>query len=69
MQQDYAYTLKATKDIPFDIWLASHASQFDLQGKHKPGATYNPTAFIDREGYDAAIKQWQGVYDEKIKEK
>ncbi len=69
MQQDYAYTLKAMKDIPFDIWLASHASQFDLQGKHKPGAAYNPAAFIDREGYDDAIKQWQDVYDEKIKEK
>ena len=69
MQQDYAYTLKAMKDIPFDIWLASHASQFDLQGKHKPGAAYNPAAFIDREGYDAAIKQWQDVYDEKMKEK
>ncbi len=68
MQQDYTYTLKAMKDIPFDIWLASHASQFDLQGKHKPGAAYNPAAFIDREGYDAAIKQWQDVYDEKMKE-
>ena len=35
--QDYAYTLQHMKNIHFDIWLASHASQFNLHAKHKPG--------------------------------
>lgn len=30
IQSDYAYTFKAMKNLDFDIWVASHASQFDL---------------------------------------
>ena len=66
--EDYAYTLRAMKNISFDIWLASHASQFHLHEKHKPGGAYNPAAFMDREGYDAALSDLQKQYDNKIKE-
>jgi metallo-beta-lactamase class B len=66
---DYAYTLKAMKNLSFDIWLASHASQFALHTKHKPNDAYNPAAFIDHAGYDAAIKNLEKDYDEKIQEK
>lgn len=62
---DYAYTLKAMKNISFDIWVASHASQFNLHRKHKPGNAYNPAAFIDQTGYDAEIKNLQKDFDEK----
>jgi len=65
---DYAYTLLNMKKISFDIWLASHASQFNLHNKHKSGAAYNPAAFVDRAGYDAALAELQKQYDEKIKE-
>lgn len=64
---DYAYTVKAMKNISFDIWLASHASQFKLHDKHQPGNSYNPAAFIDQPGYDAALRDLQKQYDEKIK--
>jgi len=64
---DYAYTLKAMKNISFDIWLASHASQFKLHDKHKPGDAYNPAVFEDQPGYDAALSDLQKQYDEKIK--
>ncbi len=64
---DYAYTLKAMKNISFDIWVASHAGQFSLHDKHKPGDAYNPAAFIDKAGYDAAINDLQKEYDEKVK--
>jgi metallo-beta-lactamase class B len=63
---DYAYTLHAMRNISFDIWLASHASQFKLHGKHQPGDAYNPAAFIDQPGYDAALRDLQKQYDEKI---
>jgi metallo-beta-lactamase class B len=66
--QDYAYTLQAMKNIQFDIWLASHASQFSLHKKYKSGNTYNPMAFADKQGYDAALNDLQKRYDEKIKE-
>lgn len=63
---DYAYTFKVMKNISFDIWLASHASQFKLHNKHQPGDTYNPAAFKDQPGYDRAISDLQKQYEEKI---
>ncbi len=66
---DYAYTLAAMKNLSFDIWVASHASQFNLHSKHQPGSVYNPTAFIDRAGYDAALSDLQKQYDKKMQEK
>jgi metallo-beta-lactamase class B len=54
------------KNIKFDIWLASHASQFKMHNKHKPGDAYNPAVFIDQAGYDAALSDLQKQYDEKL---
>jgi metallo-beta-lactamase class B len=67
--KDYAYTLNAMKKLQFDIFLASHASQFDLQKKHKPGDAYNPDAFIDRIGYDKAMDALQKNYKKRLAEK
>jgi metallo-beta-lactamase class B len=64
--KDYAYTLNSLKHLTFDIWLASHASQFDLIGKHKPGSPYNPAAFMDKKGYDAEISELQNEFEKKI---
>ncbi len=64
--KDYIYTFAAMKVLKFDIWLASHASQFGLYTKHKPGAAYNPAAFIDRKGYDAELKDLQDQFAKKI---
>ncbi len=64
---DYAYTFKAMKNISFDIWLASHASQFNMHTKHKPGDAYNPAAFFDKAGYDAELNDLQNEYVEKKK--
>jgi metallo-beta-lactamase class B len=66
--KDYAYTLHAMKNISFDIWLASHASQFNLHTKRKPSDDYNPNAFADQAGYDEALADLQKDYDEKLKQ-
>jgi metallo-beta-lactamase class B len=60
--KDYAYTLSELKNLKFDIWLASHASQFALQEKHKPGDGYHPEAFIDPKGYNSAVDDLQKEY-------
>jgi len=65
IEKDYAYTFDAMKNISFDIWLASHASQFNLHTKHKPGDAYNPSAFIDQQGYDIALSDLKKQYDKK----
>ncbi|HCW06088.1 MAG TPA: subclass B3 metallo-beta-lactamase [Cytophagales bacterium] len=65
MSSDYAYTLKAMKGISFDVWLASHTSQFNMHLKHKSGDGYNPKVFIDRKGYDQALAELQKDYHSK----
>ena len=54
------------KKLSFDIWVASHAGQFDLQHKHKPGSAYNPAAFMDRKGYDAELKDLEEEYLKRV---
>jgi metallo-beta-lactamase class B len=46
--EDYTYTFSAMAALHFDIWMASHASQFRLQDKRKPGDPYRQEAFIDQ---------------------
>ena len=67
--KDYAYTLEALKELRFDIWLSSHASQVGLHEKHKPGDTYHPEAFIDRAGYDSAIGELKEEYLKRLNDK
>ncbi|MFT3822530.1 MAG: subclass B3 metallo-beta-lactamase [Chitinophagaceae bacterium] len=66
--QDYTYTLSAMKKLSFDLWVASHASQFQLHSKHKPGDKYNPSVFMNRKEYDEALNELQKKLDEKLKE-
>lgn len=66
---DYAKTLAKLKDLRFDLWISSHASQFNLHSKRKPGDKYNPQVFADRAGYDTAVKEMQAAFDRKMQEK
>ena len=60
--EDYARTFKAQKDLPIDIWLASHASQFKLHEKYKPGDAYTPDRFVDPQGFKAAVEELEKAY-------
>ncbi|RBQ02546.1 PEDO-1 family subclass B3 metallo-beta-lactamase [Pedobacter miscanthi] len=66
ISKDYAYSFSSLKKLSFDIWLSSHASQFNLHEKHKPGDAYNPAAFMDRKGYDETLKNLEATYLKKI---
>ena len=66
--KDYAYTLNAMKKLSFDLWLSSHASQFGLHKKHKPGDAYHPEVFMDRRGYDQALDELESEYLKKLKQ-
>ncbi|MFT3981572.1 MAG: subclass B3 metallo-beta-lactamase [Ferruginibacter sp.] len=68
ISNDFASSIASMKKLDFDIWVASHASQFGLHEKHKPGAPYNPSAFMDRKGYDEVMEDMQKAYEEKLKE-
>lgn len=59
IQKDYAYTLEAMKNLDFDLWVASHASQFDLHKKRKSGDSYNPKLFMDKDNYLKRLKNFE----------
>ena len=64
--EDYARTFKAQKDMQIDIWLASHASQFKLHEKYKPGDAFNPDRFVDPQGFKASVEQLEKRYLEQL---
>ncbi|WP_406826943.1 subclass B3 metallo-beta-lactamase [Pedobacter sp. KACC 23697] len=63
--KDYAYTLRNMKNLKFDLWVASHGSQFDLLKKHQPGDLYNPGAFTDVKSFYDYLDELQVVYEKK----
>ena len=60
--KDYAFTLASLKKLSFDLWVASHASQFDLHQKRQPGDAYRPAAFRDKTGYNKAVAELEKKY-------
>lgn len=67
MEKDYEETLKKMKNIDFDLWVASHASQFDLHNKRKEGDAYNPKVFMDKKEYFDVLKEYEDSFQEKVK--
>lgn len=68
--QDYANTFLALKDMKIDIWLASHASQFGLHDKYKPGDAYDPSKFVDPNGFLRSVQRLEKAYlDQRDKER
>lgn len=62
---DYKYTFASLRTQKFDLWLAAHASQFNLALKHKEGAPYNPEAFRDQKGFLETLNELEKGYLEK----
>ena len=70
ISQAYARTFRAQKEMKIDVWLASHAAQFGLHDKYKPGDPYNPDRFVDPAGYLAAVERLEKAYlDQLAREK
>src|SRR5262245_3079353 len=64
--QDYANTFLAQKDMKVDVWLASHASQFRLHDKYKPGDPDNPERFVDPAGFLASVQKLEKAYLDQL---
>jgi metallo-beta-lactamase class B len=63
---DYARTFRSQKGLECDIFLSSHASQYRLHDKWKPGQAYSPDTFVDPEGYKAAVARAEANYLELL---
>ena len=66
ISKDFAYTLNAMKKLQFDLWVASHASQFNMHEKRKDGDAYNPEAFADRALYDKIMEAREADYKKAL---
>jgi len=64
--KDYARTFIAQKDMKIDVWLSSHAAQFRMHEKYKPGDPYNPDRFVDPAGYLAAVNRLEQAYLDQL---
>lgn len=64
--EDYARTFRAQKDMKIDVWLASHASQFRMHEKYKPGDAFNPGRFVDPAGFLAAVQRLEKAYLDQL---
>jgi metallo-beta-lactamase class B len=63
---DYAKTFADQKAMKIDIWLASHASQFGLHDKYKPGDRFNPERFVAPKGFLASVERLEKAYQEQL---
>lgn len=66
--QDYARTFEAQKELSCDIFLTSHAGQFGLLAKWRPGDVYDPNRFVDPAGYARAVERTEDRYLRQLQE-
>lgn len=67
---DYANTFMAQQKLKVDIFLASHASQFRMHEKYKPGDAYDPNRFVDPDLFLSSVRALERVYlDQLAKER
>jgi metallo-beta-lactamase class B len=68
--EDYARTFREQKAMQIDVWLASHAGQFNMHSKYKPGDAYRADRFVDPKGFLAAVDRLEKAYlDQLVREK
>ncbi|MXY69362.1 MAG: subclass B3 metallo-beta-lactamase [Acidobacteriia bacterium] len=60
--EDFAKTFERQKAMQVDVWVAAHGSQYGLHSKYRPGQTYSPDAFVDPEGFLAAVERLENLY-------
>ena len=62
ISEAYATTLQKQKQMKPDIWVASHAAQFNMHDKYEAGDPYDPNRFVDPQGYLAKIEFYEKRY-------
>jgi metallo-beta-lactamase class B len=68
VSQDFAYTIADLKKQTPDLWVSSHAGQFNLHKIYKPGDPYNPARFGDLAAYKAKLDGYDKAYQKQLAE-
>jgi metallo-beta-lactamase class B len=58
----YLSTFEKQKQLKPDVWVSSHAPQFNLHEKYKPGDPYDPKRFVDPQGYQAKVQHYEKLF-------
>ena len=58
----YASTFEKQKQLKPDVWVSSHAAQFNMHEKYKPGDPYDPKRFVDPQGYQAKVQNYEKLF-------
>jgi metallo-beta-lactamase class B len=66
--EDFKNTLAMQATYTPDIWVSSHAGQFNLHEVYKPGDAYNPARFGDLTAYKGKIAGYQKAYEAQLAE-
>jgi metallo-beta-lactamase class B len=64
--EDYTHGFDVEKDLDVDIWVAAHASQYHLHDKYAPGDDYDPERFVDPQGYEEAVAEYEERFEELV---
>ena len=54
------------KGLDVDIWVAAHASQYGMHDKYSPGDDYDPERFVDPQGYEEAVAEYEERFLELV---
>jgi len=65
---DFRTTLEKQAKLTPDIWVSSHAGQFNLHQVYKPGDPYNPARFGDLAAYRAKVDGYMKAYQKQLGE-
>jgi metallo-beta-lactamase class B len=63
---DFATTYNKQKQMDVDVWVAAHASQYNMHEKYTLGQSYSPDTFVDPMGFIKAIERLETAYLEVI---
>src|SRR5215831_20134989 len=66
--EDFKNTLAMQATYKPEIWVSSHAGQFNLHKIYKPGDPYNPSRFGDLAAYKAKIAESKSAYEKQLAE-
>jgi len=66
--EDYQHTFDVLGGMQCDIFLASHAGQFGLIAKWRPGAEFNPDRFLDPFGLPRVLEHLETQFDTDLEE-
>jgi hypothetical protein len=64
--EEYARTFEKQKQLMTDVFVSSHAGQFGLHEKYKPGDPYNPNRFVDPAGYQERVRRAEQAYRDQL---